>query len=895
MDGAAVGVTAPAATEAQIRATVIDLIEKFPRDHVFGIRAEPRWTGAELVHIGHRPVRIIPCVSSLAARQALIGAEERTEHLVLLIDRESHDLGDDVLARLARRKLFSLDPWETLRGLFRAQNVDPALAGEEGIAGALIEAVPSSGFPAAPGGFLTADLAWGTLVDVRLGLPREPTFADLLRWAENERGTRAWTGLAAAVRDGVRRWLDGRFGPAARAVLELIEDDRGADVLPLGLAMSVIFSESSEGTQERALARVRLETLMATPLPAAAARAWSDESERLVRGRLADDGSLARPALGRGERLLDELGAIDYARLSDLLGRGFDQRLVVVAQAAEACAQGGGDEGLVAALASVERHAMSRLDPTRAQAARMAVRLARWLAGPATAGPAPAFADAALGHSAELGFVDWARRALWGGDRDPAVSAAYARLTERADAAREASDLHFANLLRGWLEAGSSTDRVVVLEQVIDRVVAPIAAEQPVLMLVADGMSVDVAHELVGDLVRRGWTELAPEGSDAALTGVACLPTVTEACRTSLLSGTLTTGDSGREKRRFAAHNALTSVSSPAGPPTLFHKGELTPEGAHRLSETVRHDVEDPRRRVVGAVVNAVDDLLMKGGQLRPLWTPDAVPVLGALLEAAVAGERIVVLVSDHGHVTNRENPYRSHEGGGGERWREAIGAPAEDEVLLEGSPRILLGEGGRVIAAAKEKIRYSKAPHDGYHGGATSREVIVPIRVLRAPFASQPAGWHEIPTVVPAWWDGSATSPVEAEVAPEPLRRAAPEGQQSLFDPRPRASVDGGAGWVGGLLASEAYREQTERLGARGRLDDTRVRDLLIALDARGGTSTTSALARAARVPEARMSGVLAALQRLLNVDGYPVLSTTADGETVIVNVDLLRTQFGL
>lgn len=894
MDGAALGVTAPPTTEAQIRATVIDLIEKYPRERVFGIRAEPRWAGADVVHIGHRPVRIVPCVSSLAARQVLIGAEGRTEHLVLLIDREPNDLGDDVLARLARRRLFSLDPWETLRGLFRAQNVDPALAGETGIAGALIEAVPSGGFPAAPGGFLTADLAWGTLVEQRLGLPREPTLADLLAWAEDEHGARAWNGLAPAVRGGLRRWLDGRFGPVARAVMDLVEGERGVDALPLGLAMAVVFCDSPVGEQERALARVRLEGLLAVPLPAAAARAWSDESERLVRERLISDGSRARPALGRGERLLEELGAIEHAHLSDLLERGFDQRLVVVAEAAERCAHGGGHEELASALTSAERHAMARLDPARARAARMAVRVARWLADHATAEPPPSFEDAAICHSAELGFVDWARRALWGGDRHSPVAAAYERLTERADTVRRSSDQRFADLLRGWLRAGASADRVVLLEQVIARVIAPIAAAQPVLVLVADGMSVDVAHELVEDLVRRGWTELAPEGAESALTGVACLPTVTEACRTSLLSGELLTGDSGREKRRFAAHQRLTSVSAPSAPPVLFHRGDITPQGAHRLPEDVRRAVEDPRRRVVGAVVNAVDDLLMKGGQIRPLWTSDAVPVLGALLESAVVGERVVVLVSDHGHVTDRDTPYRAHEGGGGERWRAAVGAPATDEVLLEGSLRILLGDGGRVIAAATERIRYSKSPRDGYHGGATSREVIVPIRVLRAPFAAQPAGWHEIPTVVPDWWDGApATGPGAA--AQEPPARPASERQQSLFDPRPAGAPEAGDDWIAGLFTSEAYRQQIERLGARGRLENARVRALLIALDARGGTSTTTALARAAQVPEARMNGVLAAMQRLLNVDGYPVVSTTPDGETVIVNVGLLRDQFGL
>jgi hypothetical protein len=40
-------------------------------------------------------------------------------------------------------------------------------------------------------------------------------------------------------------------------------------------------------------------------------------------------------------------------------------------------------------------------------------------------------------------------------------------------------------------------------------------------------------------------------------------------------------------------------------------------------------------------------------------------------------------------------------------------------------------------------------------------------------------------------------------------------------------------------------------------------------------------------------MSGYLAMLTRLLNVDGYPVLRTTDEGRTVTLNIPLLRQQF--
>ena len=43
-------------------------------------------------------------------------------------------------------------------------------------------------------------------------------------------------------------------------------------------------------------------------------------------------------------------------------------------------------------------------------------------------------------------------------------------------------------------------------------------------------------------------------------------------------------------------------------PPVLFHKGELSQPGGRALAETVRSEIASPDRRIVAAVVNAVDD-----------------------------------------------------------------------------------------------------------------------------------------------------------------------------------------------------------------------------------------------------------------------------------------------
>jgi hypothetical protein len=71
------------------------------------------------------------------------------------------------------------------------------------------------------------------------------------------------------------------------------------------------------------------------------------------------------------------------------------------------------------------------------------------------------------------------------------------------------------------------------------------------------------------------------------------------------------------------------------------------------------------------------------------------------------------------------------------------------------------------------------------------------------------------------------------------------------------------------------------------------RLGTLLRALDARGGTATRTAVARALDVPEARVASHVAAAQRVLNIDGYEVLRI--EGDTVRLNAALLKTQAGV
>ncbi len=94
--------------------------------------------------------------------------------------------------------------------------------------------------------------------------------------------------------------------------------------------------------------------------------------------------------------------------------------------------------------------------------------------------------------------------------------------------------------------------------------------------------------------------------------------------------------------------------------------------------------------------------------------------------------------------------------------------------------------------------------------------------------------------------------------------------------------------------MASAVF-EQQKQLGGRNVPDDAVFSMLLTTLDRRGGKMTSVALARALEFPALRLPGMLAKAQRVLNIDGYAVLSRDDASDTVELNRELLLKQFDL
>ncbi len=479
-----------------------------------------------------------------------------------------------------------------------------------------------------------------------------------------------------------------------------------------------------------------------------------------------------------------------------------------------------------------------------------------------------------------------------GGDEIETLARAYRTLASRVREQRERQNQVFANLLADWHKAPVMMEGLLPIEKALSAIVAELAAATPVLLLVIDGMNYAVFRELSDDLRGRGWIELTNRPGWPLPSLVSTIPSVTETSRASLLAGNVVRGNSASEKRSFATHGDLVSVSRSAHPPLLFHKGKLVEAGAAGLSGVVRDAVRDIDRKIIGVVLNAVDDHLAKSDQLRFSWTISQFHHLDALLYEARLANRAVIITSDHGHVL--EDGTQHLTGSEEARWRPFSDTLAEQEVVFEGQ-RIEQATGlRRLIVPWSETVRYGQRKQ-GYHGGATPQEVLVPMGVF-ATLDRAIVGWEALPDCLPRWWNPIEGPPTEARSVSDRTTRGSKEGsggQGSLFggvqmDKEEEPSAD----WIVRLLSSSVFTAQW-RIAGRRAPSEQHVEAFLKALDQYRYRIPRRALAEALGQPDVHIPRVLVALQRLLNVDGYQIVTVDDDPGIIKLNVQLLKKQF--
>lgn len=890
-----VTVSSPAVAPPEyVRRRAQDLIAERRKNRggaqVLVLRARPEWRGEQTFVVDGVRVHVRPGISQfsvLAAYDELHDAFRDGDVLVVLTDRDDRDLGDAVLVRAWKRSGQPIDQWSVVPGLFhgaRSVGRDLRRIGDW-VPEALLTYLPSAGWPTSPGLELSSEFVLSNLLAHLLGRSVPETIDDqLVLDVLGDRAVRgAWANVPSGLRERLTSWACRALGPGVAVPLRIAASGRDLSPLVVALAADVLWPPSAESlVPEQAEARGRIERYTGEPLDHAQARELAGAAHAALlrlEQRQPDGQQQADAVLRQAERLLADLRWEAGAQRSDLLPAGF----VALLRSLGSAIIDGDLPRAEALLVRVDRHGMARVRDRDAEVARMAVRLGRWLA---RAEPdTPASIGAAMRMQMDDGaWVDRALAHVWRGSRDPELGAAYGELAARVRARRRSRDIAAAERL------AAPASGTLLIENVLGWVVRPWTGKKGSLLVVLDGMSAAVATELAEEL-RSRVQEWVPAGLRAA--ALAALPSLTSVSRASLLAGRVASG-SAKEEMRLLAEAWPGSV--------VFHKDALRASSGNALKDDVARAIKDPGVPVVAAVLNRIDDTLHKTDVHDEWWTVDDLRPLGELIGAAVQEGRTVVLTSDHGHIAERGTSVRASRDSREARVRSVSAGPAGDGEVLVSGPRVRF-ESGEAVLAVTDDVRYGPKQY-GYHGGAALAEVTVPVLVFAPPGAKAPEGWEKARPQAPLWWNERVAEAADSSRQAPRGRKAEGTVEYSLPDvgesadglftvtvnEAPTASGDA----VAYLLRSEEYAQQRE-MGGRHPVADDIVEAILRALLARGGRAHRDTVAAEAKIAASEVESTIAAVKRLLNVDGYPVLSMEDAGTAVRLDEELLRDQFGI
>lgn len=859
---------------SQLSAHAARALEEDPRRQVLAYACPQPWTGGESIVVGDRTLPLHYCESALQVREALSSGCESPQ--VLLVNVPENKLGQDVLARVAQHALLQVDRWQVVQHAFGVRQVDPRLFGFAWMPQMLLEA--ASGQPKSASPLLTCASAMAMCIAFEFGLPSDGLSLDLLASACENHAAR-WLAIPSERREAYRDHLKAQLGSLVSAFISAMENGTGDAVVAIGLACEVLYSDGAAQEQRLRDARIRLETRLG------GYRLTPDEGRQWARLSVASMANRTEATRRSDDRkatdLLVAVGAGDFMAISSVLEAGLDARMADLGEAIERFLHA--PDALPAVNAAAERvstHAMPPTGHPGPRAAQMGARLCRSLAIRAALDDT----DPVTAYLAHGAWQDWARRALRGVRPEP-FARAVKKLLDRTAEIRRADDKAFGESLVAALHLGSIPDGLTPVERALDEVVVPLARREPVLLVVLDGMSVDVALAVGQSLEVRNWTAWERPGKPRAL--LATVPSVTEFSRCSLFAGRLAGGSARQEAQSFAEHAGLRRACQFGKPPILFHKAGV--EHSHQLSAEVAEAVADTSHRVVAVVINAIDDTLAKSDQIRIDWDIEAIPLLAEVLDCARLAGRSVVLTSDHGHVLERGSTMLA--GSPGERYRNADPAPAEGELLAAGA-RVRALANGDVVVPWREDIRYA-AKKNGYHGGITRQEMIVPLGIWTTAPSAFPEHEYQLSTSHPPEWWSAATQ----EAAPAPTgvthsgaraRRRNGQATPDLFATRAHDNL------AARLASSSAFDAQQARLG-RMALDAKLLTVLVNRLDESGGRATIEQLAGAVQMPMLRLRGMVSILERTLNLDGFPVVTIEHPTGTVLLDRGLLEKQFQL
>jgi hypothetical protein len=873
---------------------------------------------------GHR-WRVVPTRCELELREQLPRPEDkRAEGSVFLIDWAADVLPLDVACRLAGGRLYHVARDARLAALFGARQV------ENGLAGSALAKLFLAGAMAPPrkvqGLQLTHRAAWTSLLEARFRLPETALTSSgaLLAWAALNDSGPAFVRQAEGddlwrnVRRELGEWLRTTVGDAALVVWQAWElglANRLLEVLPLLAA-----ARSSDD----AFVAGQLAGQLAAWLPNLAANVRSVESALVEETNLAtalptERGSLLA-MLERSQTLAESAALERLTMASDRLPGGHRARERDLGGATQAFLDQPGPQratAVVEALEHLENHALDvllRSDDHRA-ARRNLARVALWLSNRESGAPLgtrwqPAV-DLARRYAEEGGYIEWARQQLRGLRVADAALLSAARNLELASANAQKNDHRtFAEAYVSWLEAGKPSSAVSPIEDLGKQVLVPFLRggdRRRLLVILMDGMSHATAVQVLTRLsTARRWAPIAwrRDGWHGVLPlppVLAVAPTLTEISRSAFFAGKADPrfGDEGTDKdpARWKAHRALADLLGENSPPLFVRRDILS---GHDLATDIRDAIKGDCR-AVAVVVNAIDEDLASSLQVAKDYSLTPILPLEALLSAAEEGERVVLLVADHGHILG--DGARSLDGRlgkerpGGARWRALATdeSPAAEEVAL---PRAgWTPRGWDRVAVLWDPTVVNRATGYGAHGGLSLSEAVAPA-ILIAPDWLERAipddsGLAVRPLPTPDWWELRLRR-VTARPESQPAAKAAPV-QASLFAPvvadplRPVAPAS--PAFIVALRRSSVFQNHVAGLPAA---ETERVLAWLSILVEAGGSLPATDFAAVAGVRSHQVGGVVARMG-VLNADGFAMIEHDHVGRRVVLHRSRLVQHYGI
>ena len=871
---------------------------------------------------GGTDMLVVPVRSELELRSRLPAIQEEDPRMVFLVPW-TRDIPIDLAGRFARDgRVIRIGRESRLKRLFGVGEVDVD-ALKSPLTEWLLRPSNSKRYSVREGR-LTHELLWAAWLRDDFGVDTDGGLAldALLAWAALDGHSRTFVegaGQSPQLRAALLDVLERSLGPAGPLAWRAWEEGRGTTLLQYAVLFEALVESKDAAVRMWIKQRLRTDLGVAdegalAEIPSALGRA-AGPALRCVERRT--DAANVRSLVRAAEERVDDTEIRAALAPSIRLPQALEARLGALGETLLAAALSASSDAVARAeglLHAVEGHALANEgDGARhVERAWMAVRLLAWLAArpdqrPQGAAPHDAVETLGEWYAEEGGYVDWARRSARG-----TASSAFGRgvqaVVESADRVRRELDRRFAHALVDWYAAGQPAHSVVPIDKAIERVAARFLEEgtdRRLLVLLMDGMAWAQAVELLDSLSQRAWGPLAWHAKKAGRIGngyypvvLAAAPSVTEISRSAFFAGkTMAPGrseDTQKDRERFRENKVIGKFFSGTEVPTLLLRSESQTRSGAASEEALRL-VEDPDRRIVAIVVNAIDDALKGNPATRHPWGVDNIASLGDLLEKARSTGRAVLLASDHGHVPADLMEYKGAVANGGARWRPltADTEPVHDFEVAFPAGRAWAPKGAYGVALmADDGGRWGGSTHAGEHGGATLAEIVAPCVLvgaedLQGPLPDEALGIRA--PYVPTWWHLAVPlpSPVADEAkAMKPAQLALPSVTPPPAAPPPakRPSRPPMSGF------SKSKVLEARAADAAFRKEVVRAVDFLLV---RNGVATSGAFATEMGVLQRRVGGLVAKMQETLNVDGYEVLRYDAVAQHVALDVGKLRLLF--